>query len=789
MWATSGGREFLTPNLQNRLRCGLIAIYLRLFLIEMLFPIPQPEPPAQIQIRPPQAVRDLAHSSNLLIASEETIPLKVINPSNSSQDAFSDNANNDRGTGQVIEFYYSNPKDIPSVIPKGNFLLKKASDLGSPISVESPRLKPTYQITRLVTQDRLGEKREFEFSLAVEQTNNSSPGLPPVENIKVVEVLADRQEYNDQEQTITAKGKVVMHFGSVVMTTDSLRVNLKTRLAVAEGKVVLTRGDQILKGDRFEYYFVQDRGTILNAKGQVYQTTANRDLAVDSTTQPVGSTLLPNQLGTNQPPQNVTSGGSYKLVFGSSKNVETGGQVNRFRFEAEKINFQGSTWEAINIRVTNDPFSPPELEVRADTAKMRNIAPQVDELVTTNSRIVLDQKTSLPLTKNRLVFDGRPRQPGLITIKFDGDDRGGLYLERSFQLIDTEKISFKVTPQYLLEKALFPGAFGLSEGEDTKIIAPSVFGLTSNFEANLSPRTSFIASESLSSLDLNEVADNLRSNVHLEQKIGSLNAPHTLRIEYNYRERLFNGSLGYQTVESSYGASFVSPVIPLGNSGVNFTYQTSIQNIEAETDKQDLLPEGQDEGLINLTRYESAASISRSFYLWQGEALPATAQEGLRYTPTPVQPFLQLTTGITGVGGFYSNGDTQPYLLGSIGLQGQLGHFSRPYFDYTGFNIVYSQGIRGNESPFKFDRFVDKQTISLGWTQQIYGPVRVGVQTEYSLDNNDEITTDFFLEYSRRTYNFVLRYNPALAIGSFSFQINDFNWLGDSEPFDSNKMK
>jgi lipopolysaccharide export system protein LptA len=774
----------------------LIAIYLRLFLIEMLFPIPQPEPPAQIQIRLPQAVSDLPRSSNLLIASEKTIPLKVINPSNSSPEALSDNTNNGQGRGQVIEFYYSNPKDIPSVTPRDNFLLKKASGLGSPISVDRAKLKPTYQITRLVTQDRLGREREFEFSLVLETPNNSPPGLPPVENIKVVEVLADRQEYNDKEQTITAKGKVVMHFGSAVMTTDSLRVNLKTRLAVAEGKVVLTRGEQILKGDRFEYYFVQDRGTILNAKGQVYQATASRDLTLDSTSQPVGPTLLPTQLDTNQPLQNVTSGGSYNLVLGSGENIdmpgaesEPGGQVNRFRFEAEKINFQGSTWEAINIRVTNDPFSPPELEVRADTAKLRNIAPQVDELVTTNSRIVLDQKTSLPLTKNRLVFDGRPRQPGLFTVKFDGEDRGGLYLERSFQLIDTDKISFNVTPQYLLEKALFPSAFGLSKGEETKVIAPSVFGLTSSFEANLSPRTSFIASESLASLDLNEVADNLRANVRLEQKIGALNAPHSLRIEYNYRERLFNGSLGYQTVQSSYGASFVSPVIPLGNSGVNFTYQSSIQNIQAETDKQDLLPQGQDEGLINLTRYESAASISRGFYLWQGDTLPATAQEGLRYTPTPVQPFLQLTTEITGVGGFYSNGDTQPYLKGSVGLRGQLGHFSRPYFDYTGFNFVYSQGIRGDESPFKFDRFVDKKTISLGWTQQIYGPLRAGVQTEFNLDNNDEITTDYFVEYSRRTYNFVLRYNPALAIGSFSFQINDFNWIGDSEPFDGNGTK
>lgn len=773
----------------------------------MLFLSPQTEPPAQIQIRPAQGVSDCfkpqlsdkcTELSQRLIASEDGVDLKVVSPSNPNEVGLEDSKQS-QAPSQVIEFYYSHPKDIPPVNLGENLVLKKASGLGSPISLDGLKrgFKPLpYQITRLVTQERLGKQRKFDFSVAADnpEQGSSAPVLTtvPVEDIRVVEVVADRQEYNDQEQIITAKGSVIMRFGSAVMETDSLRVNLKTRFAVAEGQVILTRGEQILKGDRFEYYLVQDRGSILNAKGQVYQLTNRQDSSADPNAE-----IRPSiALGVNQPLQNVTSAGGYSLVFGSTKDIDiigannqSGGQVNRFRFEAEKVEFQGNNWEAINIRVTNDPFSPPELEVRADTAKLRNIAPQVDELVTTNSRIVLDQKTSLPLTRNRLVFDGRPRQPGLFSIKYDGENNGGLYIERSFNPIKTDKVSFKITPQYFIQKALIPGAFGISEGEKTKVIAPSVFGLTSALDVKFSPRTNFVATGKLNSLELDEIADHLRANVYLEQKIGDLNGPYALRLEYNYREQLFNGSLGYQTVESSYGASFVSPVIPLGDSGVNLTYQASIQNIEAETDKEDLLQEGEEEGIINLTRYEGAASLSHGFYLWKGDTLPATAEEGLRYSPSPVQPFLQLTTGITGVGSFYSNGDSQPYVRGSIGLRGQLGHFSRPYFDYTGFNVIYSQGIRGDESPFKFDRFVDKKTISLGWVQQIYGPVRAGIQTQYNIEDDEEITTDYFLEYSRRTYNFVLRYNPVLEIGSFSFRINDFNWQGESEPFDSNKKE
>ena len=43
-----------------------------------------------------------------------------------------------------------------------------------------------------------------------------------------------------------------------VLLADLLRVNLANRIAVAQGNVVLKRGEQIIRGDRFEYYLMQD---------------------------------------------------------------------------------------------------------------------------------------------------------------------------------------------------------------------------------------------------------------------------------------------------------------------------------------------------------------------------------------------------------------------------------------------------------------------------------------------------------------------------------------------------
>jgi hypothetical protein len=61
----------------------------------------------------------------------------------------------------------------------------------------------------------------------------------------------------------------------------------------------------------------------------------------------------------------------------------------------------------------------------------------------------------------------------------------------------------------------------------------------------------------------------------------------------------------------------------------------------------------------------------------------------------------------------------------------------------------------------------------------------MGLQTFYNIKDNKEISTDYFLEYSRRTYNVILRYNPVLQIGSLNLRISDFNWEGNSTPFDS----
>ena len=537
---------------------------------------------------------------------------------------------------------------------------------------------------------------------------------------------------------------------------------------------------------------------ISDASGQIDRSTLDRDLSNSLPEERViPDRALSDRLIINQPLTDIEGRDGFAIGFGNTRDYNIlqgnqnrgGGTINRVRFQADNIEFEGTDWQATNLRLTNDPFSPPELELRANTAKYEQTEPLVNQLTTTNSRLVIDDSVTIPLIKNKFVFDRRPQNPGLFDIGFDGDERGGLYIERTWRIINREQTTWSVTPQYFLQRALVPDLFGFSDEGEGGIFDPAILGLKSQFNTVFSARNSLEAGASITGFDFDDLEDDIRARIAATQLIGNLNNPHSFTLEGNYRERLFNGSLGFQTVRSSIGGILTSPKISLGNTGINLQYQASVQNINANTDREEFLGNNEDDDITNLSRYQGAVFLGKGFKLWEGKPLPPTRDGALRYSPIPIVPYLQLNTGISGVTSFYSNDDNQHSLRGSIGIQGQFGKFSRNWFDYTGFNVTYAIGTNTGESPFLFDRDVDQQTLALGITQQLYGPIRLGVQTSFNLDDGDNISTDYTLEYSRRTHGITLRYNPVLEIGSFSFQINDFAWRGNPEPFEENNIK
>jgi lipopolysaccharide export system protein LptA len=644
----------------------------------------------------------------------------------------------------IIEFKLRNPENKP------------------PTKIEFPPVSPTPTIEKII-----------------------------VAPVRVVEVTADRQEYDEQSRIVTAEGKVVVRFDGAVINADSLQISLDNLMAVGEGNVILTRGNQILSGQRFTYNFIQDSGDLENGKGELYLPSTGTDFAfsptlpTDVTAGSVLGSPLSSRVRANQPLTDVSSPGEIQLgVSGQSgaQNVSSpkfGGEVKRLRFEAQRIEFYPRGFQAQDARITNDPFSPPELEIRADKVTVTREAPLIDRIVTQGQRLVFDQNVQIPIPINNRKIDRRQKKinPLIVSPGFDNGQRGGVFVERSFEAISNNQTRWIVTPQFYVQRAI-------EKGDNFA----SLFGVNTKLNASLGAKTVVEGTGELTSFDFNGLENNLRGSLRLRQALGNVN-PYTVSLESSYRDRLYNGSLGYQTVQSSIGGIITSPIIPLGTSGINLSYQAGAQYIDANTDRKDLLSLGRKNDRISLGRLQGSVALSSGINLWKGKPLASTANEGLKYTPNVVVPYLQAIAGVTGTTSYYSSGDNQSTVTATIGLVGQVGHFSRPYLDYTAFNVSYSQGFNSGLSPFLFDRSVDNKVLNAGISQQIYGPFRLGLQTSINLDTGKATSTDYIFEYSRRTYGIMFRYNPILELGAFSIRISDFNWLGGTDPFSDGGVK
>jgi hypothetical protein len=620
----------------------------------------------------------------------------------------------------------------------------------------------------------------------VQTSEQSTPSTTLFPSGGAVELNADTQEFDNKNQIVTATGKVTLRFNKALLKADNLRVDLKTKIAIAEGNVSLVRGQQILYGKQFKYNFEDDKGSITEARGDIYQPSLTNDLNLlpkSTASIPAGEKnpdpLLSERLLRNQPFTSIKNTNSTGVVVGTERDIEyrpslkSTGSINRVRFQAERVEFVADLITADKVRLTNDPFSPPELEIKADRAQFKTVNSDENEVNLTNPQVVVENSFNLPIPKDRFVLNRLGKDPNPLNIGYDNDERGGVYLERNLYPVYNSKLRLTVIPQYFIQRAIF----------QLKPIDTSVFGVRTKLEANITPNTIFEASAALTGISTNNLTDNLRAKGSVRQNFSLFNYPHTFVAEANYRDRVFNNSLGLQDVQSTIGGTLSSSVIPISNTGVNFDYQVGAQVINANTDRADLLSTPLTSGLVTLTRYQATGNLTRSFRLWEGQGLPADSKETFNYSPVPVVPYLQVNTGLRGSVAGYSSGDNISSVGYNIGIEGQIGNFTRSSFDYTGFNLNYFQRFQGTQSPFLFDRIVDNRILSAGILQQVSGPFRLGIQSSINLDTGKQISTDYYLEYSRRTYNAILRYNPTLQLITIGFRLNDFNWDGVTPGF------
>ena len=626
------------------------------------------------------------------------------------------------------------------------------------------------------------------------ETDDPAAGEPlsDQEFISQLSLKADFQEYNPQTQVITAQGDVRLETGNSVIEADQIWVNLTNRFALAEGNVLLSAGAQRARGSRAEYNFIQQAGVINDVVGTLYLPDIDEDFA--SPLAGGGRSRRAFDPIDREPALEVFNDGNVQI--GSSPgsqlsssaridDIDGNGQLNQLRFETEELSFGVEGWRTRSLRITNDPFSPPEIELRVDGLLLRNLSATQDELLLKRPRLVFDQGFSLPLLRSRILIsrgggvNPDDLNPVPVLVSVDGRDRGGLFIGRQIPIVTNDTTQLSITPQYFAAQAL--------SGDTDSPIDLRNFGATAKLGTRFSPTTTLSGRAEITGFGFQNITEDTRARLSLNQAI----AKHRLSLQYSYRDRLFNGSLGFQDVQSSLGAVLLSPNFRLGKTGVDLSYQASAQLINAATDRTDLLlSSGSDTDRVTLGRYQGSVAFGRSFNLWSGQPRPATQNEGLRYTPRPLVPYLNLNTGVRTTFTRYSSGDSQNSLLADIALEAQLGHLARNFGDYTRLLLGYSQSFIGEAtSPFLFDREVDRNVVSLGIAQQLYGPIIAGFETAFSVSSGETVNTIYSLEYSRRTYGILLRYNATQEAGSIGLRLSNFNWVGGTDPFDTPQIR
>jgi hypothetical protein len=480
------------------------------------------------------------------------------------------------------------------------------------------------------------------------------------------------------------------------------------------------------------------------------------------------------------------------------------GQLNRLRFQASSISIRRNSWFAEAVAFTNDPFTPAKAWTYARGVEAEIRPGGVTSIRARESRILLGERLAVPTIRDAQIG----QQQAAISIDSDRRDRDGVFLGYNLPPLRLgSQGSLRLQPQLMIQRAI-EGRTGSYVRPGTNLVGPDVeqdakfgdfFGLAALLDVPVG-RFRLYGDASLSTFNPDNFRAGTRSNVQFGTPLELPGHSSSRALVFgSYRERVFNGSLGQQTVVYSYGAEAEGTVLlntpknTLSNAATNtppstpyFTpvslnWQVLSGNYQAALFETDTL----DTQWRSLVR----GGISSSLRLWEardgGDSDPLVQ---LRYAPEPVIPGLGLDVGIRGSSAFYQDGASQNTVTLAAGPSFTIGRFEKPFFDYTRFSASVAGTYLDGASPFSFDRTVDLRTVSFNASQQIYGPLVLEAGATFNIDNDSPFFGDVSYSYvelklQQRAYELGIFYSPYDGIGGIRIRLNDFDFNGGGTPF------
>ena len=643
--------------------------------------------------------------------------------------------------------------------------------------------------------------RDYEFNKSILNILLSENNNDLREDRKFTEFEIESDTQYNINDTFYAEGDVEVLFENSILRADKIEFDKTKSLLKVQGNIKFYKGTQFFEADYFEYNFRENKGLINNIYGFIdfdnFSKNFNlKDIEVED------KSCISSQEDILNLPSQVTLQGSSNLGLKRKLALDSFtfnfSKIKKWRFKSEKIILGKDNFSSDLILFTNDPFNKPQFILKSKNFSGEVINQKI-QFKSKSTFLNIDDKFTLLMGGTTIKDSDAKASFG---IGYDGKDKDGFYLKKSYSLFDdVDKYSLDIQQYFLLQRTLKgssnafreKGSSFFSDNVISDINFLDYFAISATLNSKLGG-WNLNKSINLKTLNPEKFYDgistkfNLVKNLYNKSEFNSnrFNKKNKCDVYLKSNEKLdFSINFGlYGTydegdIHSAYGSKlFTNLSSKKGNLEKKYEFVFDVGKYKGKNKDNSKLISNERYGIISSLYHEY-----QFFKLNQNNY-----NEEYRFTPELIKQGIFLKTYINA--GLYHYSDSSNQSIISLGLGPSLvyGESKRKFIDYTYISIYPKFVQKTGESPFTFDQFNKDSTIEFDIEQQIFGPLIFGYNGILTIDKGSDNsgrfeTKNLKLAINRRAYSIEASYSPKEKTSFLGFNVYAFDYKNISPKF------